>query len=101
MPTGRYKYDDDRPEAAIRDLFEGNGSRGYDHPALYRLAERVVHCTACGAGRRKPCRPADGEDLETRARRNHATHKARRVAAIERMSRLLADSIRAEDAKPI
>ena len=43
MPTGRYRYDDDRPEAAIRDLFEGNGSRGYEHPALYRLAERVVH----------------------------------------------------------
>lgn len=101
MPTGRYRYDDDHPEAAIRDLFEGNGSSGYEHPALYRLAERVMHCTVCGAERRKPCRPADGGNLETRARRNHATHEARRVAAAERMSRLLADSLMAEDARPI
>ena len=60
MPKGRYRYDDNHPEVAIRDLFEGNGSRGYKHPALYRLAERVVHCIVCGAGRGNPCLPARG-----------------------------------------
>ena len=101
MPTGRYRYDDDHPEIAIRDLFEGNGSRGYEHPALYRLAERVVHCTVCGAGRGNPCLPARGEGEEARARQNHATHKARRVAAADRMSLMLADRLTAEGPRPI
>ncbi len=101
MAAGRYRYDDDHPEAAIRDLFEGSDSRGYEHPALYRLAERVTPCPDCGAERGKPCRPVAGQDREARARRNHATHKRRRVVAVERMSRLLAGSILSEEATPI
>jgi hypothetical protein len=101
MPKGRYRYDDNHPEVAIRDLFEENGSRGYKHPALYRLAERVVHCIVCGAGRGNPCLPARGEAKEARARQNHATHKARRVAAADRMSRMLADRLTAEGPRPI
>ena len=27
---------------ATSDLFEGNGSTGFEHPALYRLAESVI-----------------------------------------------------------
>jgi hypothetical protein len=51
VPAARYRYDDDHPEAAIKDLFLSDGPSGYEHPALYRLAERVVSCPACGATR--------------------------------------------------
>jgi len=93
MPTGRYTYDDDHPETAIKDLLLSDGSSGYEHPALYRLAELVVFCAACGATQGNPCRPSVGGGREARARRNHATHKKRREQAVERMSRLLADVI--------
>jgi hypothetical protein len=93
VAAARYRYDDDHPEIAIKDLFLSDGASGYEHPALYRLAERVLPCPACGAVRGSPCRPASGGDREPRARRNHATHKERREQAIERMSRLLADVI--------
>lgn len=98
VSAGRYRYDDDHPEIAIKDLFEGDGSQGYEHPALYRLAERVMHCSKCGATQGRPCLPASGGNREARARQNHATHKVRRVAAAERMSRLLADCILSHDA---
>jgi len=99
VAAGRYRYDDDHPEAAVKDLFLADGSSGYEHPALYRLAERVVSCPACGAKRGSPGIPASGGGRETRARRNHATHKKRREQAVERMSRLLADAIASQDAK--
>jgi hypothetical protein len=97
VPAGRYRYDDDHLEAAIKDLFLSDGASGYEHPALYRLAEWVVSCPACGATRGNPCRPSSGGDREARARRNHATHKKRREQAVERMSRLLADVILTQD----
>ena len=97
MPAGRYRYDDDHPQTAIKDLLLSDRSSGYAHPALYRLAERVVSCPACGANQGNPCRPSSGGDREARARRNHAKHKKRREQAVERMSRLLADAILAQD----
>jgi hypothetical protein len=36
VAAGRYRYDDDHPEAAVKDLFLADGSSGYEHPALYR-----------------------------------------------------------------
>jgi hypothetical protein len=99
VAAGRYRYDHDHPEVAVKDLFLADGSSGYEHPALYRLAEQVVSCPACGAGRGSPCMPVSGGGRETRARRNHATHKERREQAVERMSRLLADAIVSQDAK--
>ena len=101
MPEGRYRFDGDHLEIAIKDLFEGDGSSGYKHPALYRLAELVAACPECGAERGISCRPFRGNDREARARRNHGTHKLRRVAAAERMSRLLADTLASEGMKPV
>jgi hypothetical protein len=99
VAAGRYRYDDAHPETAIKDLFLSDGVSGYKHPALYRLAELVMPCPACGVKRGSPCLPADGGGRQARARRNHATHKERREQAVERMSRLLADAILSQDAR--
>lgn len=56
-----------------------------------RVPEILAPCqrAGCGAAIGQPCLPLSGEDSQVRARRNHASHRARQADA----ARIMADLI--------
>lgn len=92
--TRRRTYRIDEMQGPLSELLIA-GDRAQDtRSPLHPLAEWLAGCTTCGAAKGEPCVPLDGPDRETRAERNHASHVARRRAAAEHLSQLLASELR-------
>lgn len=100
MPAQRRTYKIDEMREPIEALLLA-GDKGLNtRSPLYPLAKWLEPCGQCGAAKGKPCVPQSGTSLQERARRNDASHAARRKAVANRLSGLLATAIRSEVENP-